>query len=408
MGSYKLLTGNMEEIATAFGKSTDQARRLEERYEGLDGAARLAKDGVDTLKNGIEGYGFAADNCVGSGVALEKAMEDIGNGAILTDQHMVELQNRFSLTDEDMEMLRQHMLDVNPLLREIADNLGFENASPETLQDIAEGFAMIANDAKPLPEDLAKMTDEARAFLERVMESDTPMVVYGEKLENIGTTADNTCKSLNKTGKEIADGTNRLKNDTNSAFDSMKSKIASASHSMKEKHSGFIDKIRDAISAVKDFLHSGYEKIKGTFSGGSASQSYSAMPRSVSLARSIQSPAPYMPASIAQTLRNAKIPGYATGQVIPANMQKHLAWLGDNNHETEVVSPLSTIRQAQKEALIEALSEIGLTGGGIGGNNQPIIIKWIADGKELTDLVIQNGKVQQMSSGSNPFFFGIT
>lgn len=407
VGSYKLLTGHMEEIAASFGKSTDQARRLEDRYNGLEGAATFAKDGIDTLKNGIEGYGFAADNCVGSGVALEKAMEDIGNGAILTDQHMAELQNRFSLTDEDMEMLRQHMLDVNPLLREIADNLGFEDASPETLQDIAEGFALITNDAKPLPEDLSKMTDEARAFMERVMESDTPMVVYGEKLENIGTTADNTCKSLNKTGKEISEGTNRLKNDTNSAFDSMKNKIASASDSMKEKLNGFIDKIKDAISAVKDFLRSGYEKIKGSFGGSDSGQSYSTMPRSMSLARSIQNPAPYIPASITQTLRNADIPGYATGQVIPTSMKKHLAWLGDNNHETEIVSPLSTIRQAQKESLIEALSELGLTGGGF-SNNQPVIIKWIADGKELTNLVINNGKIQQMSTGNNPFLLGTT
>lgn len=322
VGSYNLLTGHMEEIAASFGKSTDQARRLEERYEGLDGAARLAKDGVDTLKNGIEGYGFAADNCVGSGVALEKAMEDIGNGAILTDQHMAELQNRFSLTDEDMEMLRQHMLDVNPLLREIADNLGFEDASPETLQDIAEGFAQIANDAKPLPEELSQMTDEARGFMERVMESDTPMVVYGEKLENIGTTADNTCKSLNKTGKEIADGTNRLKNDTNSAFDSMKSKIASASDSMKEKLSGFIDKIRDVISAVKDFLYSGYEKIKGSFGGGSSSQSYSAMPRTTRLAQSIQNPSlPYAAHPKIAALADIPFPAYATGQVIPHTMQ---------------------------------------------------------------------------------------
>lgn len=205
-GSYKLLTGHLEELFAAFGKSTDQGRRLEERYEGLDGAARFAKDGIDTLKNGIEGYGFAADNCVGSGVALEKAMEDIQNGAILTDEHMEELQNRFSLTDEDMEMLRQEMLDCNPILREIADNLGFEDASPETLQDIAEGFGMIANGVEPLPDDLANMTEEARGFMERVMESETPMVVFGEKLENIGAISDNTSKSLNETGKSISDG----------------------------------------------------------------------------------------------------------------------------------------------------------------------------------------------------------
>lgn len=409
VGSYNLLTGHMEEIAASFGKSTDQARRLEERYEGLDGAARLAKDGIDTLKNGIEGYGFAADNCVGSGVALEKAMEDIGNGAILTDQHMAELQNRFSLTDEDMEMLRQHMLDVNPLLREIADNLGFEDASPETLQDIAEGFALIANDAKPLPEDLAKMTDEARTFLERVMESDTPMVVYGEKLENIGTTADNTCKSLNKTGKEISDGTNRLKNDTNSAFDSMKSKIASASDSMRDKLGRLVDKLKEVADAVKDFLKSGYEKVSGVFSGGGSwgtSRSYSAMPRATRLAQSIQNPSlSYAAHPVIEKLNNMPIPGYATGQVIPRTMQKHLAWLGDNPRETEIVSPLSTIRQALRE---EALS-LGL--GGVGGriwDDRPIIIKQYLDGQQITETVIRNGKVQQMSTGQNPFDLGTT
>lgn len=206
VGSYNLLTGHMEEIAAAFGRSTDQARRLEKRYQGIDGAGRLVKDTVDSLKNGIEGYGFAADNGVSSSNALEKAMEDIQKGAILTDEHMAELQKRFSLTDEDMEMLRQEMLDCNPLLRGIADNLGFEDASPETLQDIAEGFSMIANGAKPLPDDLANMTEEARNFMERVMESDTPMVVFGEKLENIGAISDNTSESLNKTGRSISEG----------------------------------------------------------------------------------------------------------------------------------------------------------------------------------------------------------
>ncbi len=405
VGSYKLLTGHLEELFAAFGRSTDQGKRLEERYEGLDGAARFAKDSIDTLKNGIEGYGFAADNCVGTGVALEKAMEDIQNGAILTDQHMAELQNRFSLTDEDMEMLRQEMLDCNPLLREIADNLGFEDASPETLQDIAEGFAQIANDAKPLPEELSQMTDEARGFLERVMEGDTPMEVYGEKLENIGTTADNTCESLNKTGEQISDGTSRLKNETSSAFDSMDSKIAGTTGSMRDKLGRLVDKLKEVAGAVKDFLKSGYENVSGFFSGSSSSQSYSVMPRAMRLAQSIQTPsAPYVHPAIAK-LANIEIPGYATGQVIPTSMKRHLAWLGDNPRETEVVSPLSTIKQAQKESLLEVLSELGLTGGGI-GNDRPIIIKQFLDSQQVTESVIRNGKMQQMSTGNNPFLLG--
>lgn len=408
VGSYKLLTGHLEELFAAFGKSTDQGAWLEERYKGIDGAARFAKDGIDTLKNGIEGYGFAADNCVGTGVALEKAMEDIQNGAILTDQHMAELQNRFSLTDEDMEMLRQHMLDCNPVLREIADNLGFEDASPETLQDIAEGFAQIANDAKPLPGELAEMTDEARGFLERVMESDTPMVVYGEKLENIGTTADNTCKSLNKTGKQIADGTNRLKNDTSSAFDSMESKIAGTSESMRDKLGGLADKLKEVAGAVKDFLRSGYEKVSGIFSGvGSwgSGQSYSAMPRAMNLARSIQTPSlPYAIHPAIAKLSNIEIPKLATGAVLPAN-REFLALVGDQKHGTNVEAPLDTIRQASEEALLNVLSKLGITGG-LGSNSQIMVAKLYLDGKQITEAVVREGEIQQMATGNNIFALG--
>lgn len=50
-----------------------------------------------------------------------------------------------------------------------------------------------------------------------------------------------------------------------------------------------------------------------------------------------------------------KIPKLATGTVVPANYGNFLAMLGDNTRETEVVSPLSTMKQA----LIEALREYG-------------------------------------------------
>ncbi len=50
-----------------------------------------------------------------------------------------------------------------------------------------------------------------------------------------------------------------------------------------------------------------------------------------------------------------RIPMLATGTVVPANYGNFLAMLGDNKRETEVVSPLSTMKQA----LIEALQEYG-------------------------------------------------
>lgn len=281
------------------------------------------------------------------------------------------------------------------------------DASPETLQDIAEGFAQIANDAKPLPEELSQMTDEARGFLERVMESDTPMEVYGEKLENIGTTADNTCDSLNKTGKQISDGTNRLKNETNSAFDSMDSKIAGTTGSMRDKLGRLVDKLKEAAGAVKDFFKSGYGKVSGIFSGGGnwgSSQSYSAMPRAMSLARSIQTPsAPYVHPAIAK-LSNIEIPKLATGAVLPAN-REFLALVGDQKHGTNVEAPLDTIRQASEEAVLNVLSKLGITGG-MGNNSQTMVAKLYLDGKQITEAVVREGKIQQMATGNNIFALG--
>ena len=49
----------------------------------------------------------------------------------------------------------------------------------------------------------------------------------------------------------------------------------------------------------------------------------------------------------------ASVPGLANGSVVPPN-RKFLAVLGDNKTETEVVSPLSTMKQAVMEAMRES------------------------------------------------------
>lgn len=52
-------------------------------------------------------------------------------------------------------------------------------------------------------------------------------------------------------------------------------------------------------------------------------------------------------------INHIDIKGLATGAVIPPNMSNFLAMLGDNNKETEVVSPLSTIEQALRNVMAE-------------------------------------------------------
>lgn len=72
-----------------------------------------------------------------------------------------------------------------------------------------------------------------------------------------------------------------------------------------------------------------------------------------------------------------KIPKLATGTVVPANAGEFMAILGDNRREPEVVSPLSTMKQAVKEVL----SEIG----GIGGNqNVTVVLDGVKVSRELT------------------------
>lgn len=67
-------------------------------------------------------------------------------------------------------------------------------------------------------------------------------------------------------------------------------------------------------------------------------------------------------------LEPISLPRLATGTVVPRQSREFAAILGDNNRETEVVSPLSTMKQA----MLEALSEYG------GGGNGDVYIS--ADG----------------------------
>jgi len=55
--------------------------------------------------------------------------------------------------------------------------------------------------------------------------------------------------------------------------------------------------------------------------------------------------------SFALNLSHVSIPRLATGTVIPPNASEFLAVLGDNNQDTEVVSPLETIKEALSEVM---------------------------------------------------------
>ena len=86
------------------------------------------------------------------------------------------------------------------------------------------------------------------------------------------------------------------------------------------------------------------------------------------------------------------IPGLAQGAVIPPSMHEFIAKLGDNNSETEIVSPLSTM----KEALLEALRESGGSGG-------DIHVHVDLEGREIAKAVVKQNEIYKRSTGRTMF-----
>lgn len=84
------------------------------------------------------------------------------------------------------------------------------------------------------------------------------------------------------------------------------------------------------------------------------------------------------------------IPPLAKGTVVPPN-KRFLAMLGDNTKEHEIVSPLSTMKQAFTEAMIEM-------GGNFGSGNTEVVLE--IDGREFGRAVVEQGNRENRRIGT--------
>lgn len=81
------------------------------------------------------------------------------------------------------------------------------------------------------------------------------------------------------------------------------------------------------------------------------------------------------------------MPRLATGTVVPPRAGEFAAILGDNKRETEVVSPLSTIKQALKEALAES------------GGSRDITVIMEVDGRRFGQAVYKANNEEKQRVG---------
>lgn len=91
-------------------------------------------------------------------------------------------------------------------------------------------------------------------------------------------------------------------------------------------------------------------------------------------------------------LRSAQVPHMATGGVIPPSMAEHMIMVGDNNKETEVVSPLSTIKQAMMEVMAGMQS---------GSSEGDIVVQ--IDGREVFRAVREQSDQYKKRTGNTAF-----
>jgi hypothetical protein len=87
---------------------------------------------------------------------------------------------------------------------------------------------------------------------------------------------------------------------------------------------------------------------------------------------------------------NLPVPQLAQGTVVPPN-KEFAAILGDNKTEHEIVSPLSTMKQAFKEAMFEI-------GGNYGGGNTEVVLE--IDGREFGRAVVEQGNRENRRIGT--------
>lgn len=146
------------------------------------------------------------------------------------------------------------------------------------------------------------------------------------------------------------------------------------------------NKAKDKFGEIKNAVTGAWDKIKnfGKSVGGIVTERYSDTASVMSLR------------TMAPSAESIHLPRLASGTVVPPRAGEFAAILGDNRRETEVVSPLSTIKQALKEGMLEF--------GGTAGGDINLTVN--LDGRVVYQNVIKRNRQEIDRTGSNPLMIG--
>lgn len=239
--------------------------------------------------------------------------------------------------------------------------LAFGIHSPSTVMAEMGGYLMDGL--------INKITDMIPNLIAKITDIKTKM---SEKWDEV---KENTSEKWDDIKKTISEKCAKIKEDSGTKVDEFKKKVSDAWDSLGKKTSNIWNGIWDTINGVIKKISGIGSNIWNGLTGGSLGISEYSLQTSV------------------PSVASVSLPHLASGTVVPPRAGEFAAILGDNKRETEVVSPLSTI----KKAMIEALQAVGMT-----DNSGDIVGHIYLDGKELGNSTVKFVRQETKRTGKNP------
>ena len=391
---------NVEKAAAPVNDAQAKMNELQEKLKDISDKTKLLQD--------YENLGVKILNCDGDTEELIKQQQNLWN----------QLTNGGAETFPTFESLQQEMVDTKGKLENFGKEykgLINEFATADEAYNAASGN--IAKLAEMLTDGMRDSANKGIDGYNKTMGSDTSMQTTATQSArdivdafNKGQDAHSPSRKFMEAAKYSIEGfIQGIKNNMQSAINTMKNfaaKTVDTFKTIKEKFtakgreivsgirsgisyswpsfSGFWkekkDSVVDKFSDIKDKMISvGKNIVNGIIAGiKSVWDTLASIAQSIidlftinvspsagggTSAASGASPAAYSAKmSPFQNIPIAPIPKLATGAVIPAN-REFLAVLGDQKHGTNIEAPVSMIEKANKKAVLEAFSELGLLNG---------------------------------------------
>lgn len=346
-------------------------------------------ENADAIKEALENFLSPVEEVLGTlSDSVVETFEELNK---MYDEHLKPLFDsiRDGISEVIGKLLDGYNQDVAPVLDRLSKK--FSEVWEETIQPLI-------NNAIGLIGDVA---DLVKALWENVMQpflnwfAANVFPVISPIIEGIGDLFLNVFDAIRK----ILDGfvtvlrtviqfiTGGFQSDWKSAWDTMKTRFSDMWNSLpgivEEVKKNVVDTVTRMVDDIKGLVDKAIGFIRGISEDNSVKIATTGVSNMVGQLNSGGRMAAQEP---------IHLPRLASGTVVPPRAGEFAAILGDNRREAEVVSPLSTIKQAMLEALAQA--------GGMGGGDINLTVN--LDGRAVYQSVVKRNRQEKNRTGLNP------